>query len=469
MSTLKKNIAYNFIYQVLILLLPLVTAPYLARVIGASGVGSYSYTFTVATYFVYIVKLGLDNYGNRTIASVQNDRYLMSKQFCSIFALQLCCFGIAVALYTCYWAFFAQDKILTAVQGVYLLSSLFDINWFFFGIERFSITVIRNTAIKLITTVLIFTFVKTQNDVVTYTLIMSSGFLVSQLALWPFVPRYIDYFRPSLREITVHIKPNAILFVSVIAISIYNMMSRLMLGSMSGMEQVGYFENAAKLISVPTALINAVGTVMLPRSSYLLSNGGGEESLRYIEKTITGVMCFSFLSLFGITVISSGFVRWFYGHGFDETAICLSILSVTVPILGFGNVIRTQYLIPSGGDRVFLLSAICGAVVSLVANLVLIPTYGATGAAIASVAAESAVLSCQVMFVWRSIPVFDYAKKAGVFLVSGVVMHCVLGGIGAPQSNLLEIMSTAVIGSVVYGAVVLLEMSIVKAIQQGRS
>lgn len=466
MSNLKRNIAYNFIYQVLILLLPLITAPYLARVIGASGVGSYSYSYTMATYFTYFVKLGLDNYGNRAIASVQSDRAERSRRFCSIYALQISCFFIASVAYAIYIAVFSRDKTLAAIQAIYLISSLFDINWFFFGMEKFSMTVVRNTLIKIATTVSIFIFVKDGNDVWAYTVIMCVGFLASQLALWPFVPKFVDFVKPHCSDVLQHLKPNAVLFVSVIAISVYNMMSRLMLGAMSGMEQVGYFENAAKLISVPTALINAVGTVMLPRTSYLLSNDGKDSALRYMDNSMRGVMSFSFLALFGLTAISDNFVMWFYGPGYEDTAAVLRVLAATVPILGFGNVIRTQYLIPSGKDKVFLMSAVCGAITSIVVNTLLIPMYGCVGSAMASVAAETAVLVCQVVGVGKSISVGRYIGIVLRYSICGLIMFLLLEYTNMIREGFIGLLSTVVIGLAIYGAAVVVGLIAARAVRR---
>lgn len=449
MSSVKTNITYNFVYQVLILVLPLVTAPYLSRVIGADGIGTYSYSYAIATYFVYVVMLGLNNYGNRTIAACAS-REERTRTFWSIYAMQGICFalsGLAYALYTHFWA---EDKLVALLQGLYVASSLFDINWFFFGVEQFKLTVIRNTIVKIFTVVLIFLFVKSASDVALYVGIMGMGTLLSQIVLWPFLRKFVGIYRPKPKEILSHVKPNAILFVSVIAISIYNTLSKIMLGAMAGTEAVGFFENAEKIVSVPTSLVSAVGTVMLPRTSALVARGKYDEANAHIDRTMMYIMAFAGVATFGIPCIADSFVMVFYGPGFKETANILVVLCATIPLLAFGNVMRTQYLIPKGRDSVFLLSAICGAITSMAVNFAFIPRFGAMGAAYASVAAQAAVLVCQVACVRRDFPTLKYVFLSAIFLVFGAIMAGVLQFVPHLESSFANVILTVAIGLAIY-------------------
>lgn len=449
MSSVKKNIAYNFAYQVLILALPLVTAPYLSRVIGANGIGVYSYSFAIATYFVYVVMLGLNNYGNRTIAACST-RKERSETFWSIFAMQAVCFVVAAIAYIGYVFFISEDQLTSALQGIYVLSALFDINWFFFGVEQFKLTVIRNTVVKLSTVALIFLFVKSDSDVALYIGIMASGFLLSQIALWPFLTKFVDFYRPTIKDVIPHIKPNAVLFVSVIAISIYNTLSRIILGYIAGTEAVGYFENAVKIVSVPIALVSAVGTVMLPRTSALLARGRQLEAKSHIDRTMACVMAFAAAAGFGIPCIADSFTMMFYGPGFEETAKVLVILSATIPLLAFGNVMRTQYLIPKGKDSVFLLSAVFGALASVGVNCLLVPHYGPIGAAWASVSAEVAVLACQLICVRKTFPAQKYFIVSTSFLLCGAVMAVLLQCVPHTTNYLVDTISEVAIGLLIY-------------------
>lgn len=449
MSSVKTNIAYNFAYQVLILALPLVTAPYLSRVIGANGIGTYSYSYAIATYFVYVVMLGLNNYGNRTIAAC-GSREERTRVFWSIYTMQVICFVISGFTYALYALLWAENQLVALLQGLYVVSSLFDINWFFFGVEQFKLTVIRNTIVKVFTVVLVFLFVKSASDVTLYVGIMGAGTLLSQAVLWPFLRKFVGIYRPKPKEVLSHVKPNVILFVSVIAISVYNTLSRIMLGAMAGTEAVGYFENAEKIVSVPSSLVSAVGTVMLPRTSALMARGKYDEASAHIDRTMAYIMAFAGVATFGIPCVADSFVMVFYGPGFEKTAEILVVLCATVPLLAFGNVMRTQYLIPKGRDSVFLLSAVCGAVASVTVNYATIPQFGAMGAAYASVAAQAVVLVCQVVCVRRDFPVRRYVLLSTLFLLMGAIMSFVLQFVPRPENSLIDTFATVAVGLAIY-------------------
>lgn len=452
MTSIKKNVVYNFAYQLLILILPLITAPYLARVIGAKGVGVYSYSYSVATYFVYFAKLGLDNYGNRTIASVQDNRAERSQRFWEIYAMQATCFAAAGVAYLFYATTLSDDTEVALLQGIYVLSALFDVNWFFFGMEQFKLTVIRNTVVKILTAVAVFAFVRDAGDINAYVAVMCTGFLVSQLMLWPFLGRYVDFVRPSARDVLRHLKPNLVLFVPVIAVSVYNILSKIILGMLAGTGEVGFFDNAAKIIQVPTALVAAVGTVMLPRTSALVAKGEREAAARHTDKTLVYVMAFTSVAAFGIPTVAYPFTELFYGKGFDSTATCMVVLCVTIPLLGIGNVVRTQYLIPMARDRVFLWSAVCGAAANVVVNLFFIPCLGSLGAAFGSVAAETSVLLYQLVMVRHEIPLARYLKIAIVFLADGAFMALVLTLLPLPHSGVPGVVVPVVVGLLLFAA-----------------
>lgn len=448
--SLKRNVAYNFAYQLLILALPLVTAPYLSRVIGAGGVGTYSYSYAIAQYFVYFVKLGLDNYGNRTIAACQDDRGERTRAFWSIYVMQATCFLLSGAAYLSYCLCLAGDRTVALLQGLYVLSSLFDVNWFFFGMEQFRLTVVRNTVVKVATAALTFLFVRGPGDVGAYVLIMCAGFLASQLALWPFLGRYVGLYRPSASEVLAHVRPNLVLFVSVLAVSVYNTLSRIILGAMAGEEAVGYFDNAVKIIQVPTALVSAVGTVMLPRTSALIAKGEAGRAGRYVDRTMLAVMAFSGVACFGIASVARPFTELFYGPGFETTASCMVVLCATVPLLGFGNVMRTQYLIPSGLDNVFVVSALCGAAASVAVNLALVPTLGCLGASLASAAAEAAVLAYQMLRVRGSFPLGRYVLYSFAFLAIGALMATLLAFVPRMGGDFADVVARVGLGFAIY-------------------
>lgn len=275
MSSIKKNFLYNMSYQLLTLILPLITTPYISRVMGAEKIGVFSYTYSIATYFGMFILLGLNNYGNRTIASVRDNKDKLSLSFWNIYAFQLVLGIVMSVIYLGYALFIAQEKTMALIQFFFLVSSMLDINWFYFGLEQFKLTVTRNTIIKVVTVIAIFIFVKSPTDLYKYTIIMALGTLGGQIVLWCFLKNYVQKAKITWDEIKKHVKPNLVLFVPVIAVSMYISMDKILLGYLTNKTEVGYFESANKIV-IPALLVGALGTVMLPRVSNLVVNGKHE-------------------------------------------------------------------------------------------------------------------------------------------------------------------------------------------------
>ena len=301
MNSIKKNFIYNLIYQVLIVLFPLVTSPYISRVLGSDGLGVYSYRYSIANYFVIFAMLGISTHGNRSVAMVRDDREKVSQTFWNIYVAHLI---ISVSITVIYLFYVLKmvdvNRDIAMIEMVYVVSAIFDINWFFFGIERFDLTVTRNIVVKVLSVTSIFVFVHERTDVWKYALIMSLGTLISQSFVWIYLKKYVDFRKPTLKGIIAQIKPMLVLFLPVIAISVYKLMDKIMLGAMTTMSEVGVYENAEKINSLTSGIITALGTVMLPRMTNLAANGKKNESKKYINISIQFVSLLAAAIAFGI-------------------------------------------------------------------------------------------------------------------------------------------------------------------------
>ena len=426
MNSIKKNFLYHSLYQILAMLIPLITTPYISRVLGADGVGVYSYTYSIANYFGIFILLGLNNYGNRSIAQVRDDSSRLSSAFWEIYAQQLVLGVIISAVYILYSVLFASDPLIALIMGIYVVSNVFDINWLFFGLEKFRLTVMRNTIVKIVTTVCIFVFVRDENDVWKYCLIMTGGMLVSQVVLWPYVMVHIRRVRPRFSDIRKHIRPNLLLFLTVLATSLFKIMDKIMLGLMTFTAQVGYYESSERIIQIPTALIISLGTVMLPRMSNMAVSQKKDQSTELIGKSIVFAMFLSTSLCFGIMGISKTFVPLFYGEGYQPCILLFEILMPSCVSLAFANVIRTQYLLPQKMDKVYVISAFLGAAVNISINLLLIPKMQAAGAAIGTLAAEAVVCFYQSFMVRAYLPLKKYIIRSIPYIISGGVMCLIL-------------------------------------------
>lgn len=269
MSKLKKNLGYQTIYQILNTCIPLITSPYLARVLGAEKQGVFSYTQSIVNYFTLFAMLGVVNYGTRTIADCGSDRKKRSKTFWNIYILQLCCTIVSISVYMFYLTCICSQNIYIAfLQIFYLLGSLVDINWLFFGVEKFKITVSRNMVIRICSVVLILMLVRKPSDLWIYTLIMAGSAFLSNAILWFFASKEIDLKaikNISRFEIISHIKPNLVLFVPLMAMSVYHIMDKTMLGLLSTYKQVGYYYNADKIINIPIGILIKICMITIQR------------------------------------------------------------------------------------------------------------------------------------------------------------------------------------------------------------
>lgn len=425
--SIKKNFIYNFAYQVLVIILPLITTPYISRVIGPEGIGIQSYTYSIANYFVLFAILGISNHGNRSIAMVRDNDEKLNRTFSSIYLVQFIMSIIMIILYLLYSIFVVNDnRIIFIIQSIYIVSSLLDINWFFFGMEEFKLTVVRNIIIKIASALSIFIFVKKSNDLYLYSLILALGNLISQIVLWVYLKRYVKFVKVTKEEILTQIKPILILFIPVISISIYKIMDKIMLGSMSNMIEVGYFENSEKIMNIPLGFITALGTVMLPKMSNLYANGNESEGKKYIGLSLDFIMFISFGSMFGLIGVSPVLVPIFLGDKFINCINIVSMISVTIIFLAWANVIRTQFLIPRKKDKIYIVSTGIGAVVNLLINFLLIKKYGAIGATIGTIFAEATVCVYQSIMVRKELNIKVYIKRSTFYIIPGSIMFIVI-------------------------------------------
>jgi O-antigen/teichoic acid export membrane protein len=452
MTSLKKNFAYNIAYQILVIALPLITAPYISRVLGVDGVGTYSYGYSIAYYFGLCGMLGISNHGNRSIALIKNDPGKISQVFSNIYCIQFCTTAVAISAYLLFVTFLFQgNKVVAYIDILFVVSSLLDINWFFFGMEKFKLTVTRNTILKLVTVACIFIFVKNKDDLWKYTAIMALGTAGSQVYLWTCIKKYVIFSKPIWNDVKKQIKPIIVLFIPVIAYSIYKVMDKIMIGSMTTVAQVGLYENAEKIVGIPVGVITAFGTVMMPRISALTAakdkgkiSDYNKISFRYFTLLVVGMT-------FGLSGVSRVFPTVFFGTEFSDCDVLIAGLSFTLIFMTWANIIRTQYLIPIKNDKPYVVSTVIGAIINLVFNMTFIPLLQAKGALIGTLLAEFSVFFVQMLYVRKEFPVMKYLKSCIAFFPMGIIMGVIVDWTGkelkiSGRTLVLQI----TIGSVLY-------------------
>lgn len=422
MSSVKKNYIYNVIYEILIIVIPLITSPYISRALGAEQVGVYTYCYSIVSYFVLFARLGIVTHGSRSIAGAKNEAE-KNKVFSNTLAIQLILSFFMIILYIVYFSIFDLEyHIMSIIMLSYLVAAAFDINWFFFGIEKFKITVTRNIIIKLVSTVLLFEIVKGPGDLWKYGLILGLSQLVGQISVWPYIKKYVKIVKPELKEMKVQFVAILILFIPQIAVSLYKMMDKIMIGYYCTKNQLGFYEYASMIVNLPLGFITSLGTVMLPRISSLMKDGNNKKSLEYMHYSIIFAVALSTAFAFGLSAIAPVFIPFYFGEEFGPASELLIGLSVTLIFLAWANVVRTQYLIPSKKDKEYIVSLFSGAAANVVINAILIPRYQAWGAVIGTIVAEVTVCVLQTVMSRKYMPISNYIRESIGFIFNGCVM-----------------------------------------------
>lgn len=452
MQSVRKNYLYNVIYEILAIILPLITAPYISRVLQEEALGIHTYTLSIAYYFTLFSLLGIPNYGVRQIARVRENRDKLSVEFISIYLLQLIVASFVLLCYFGYVFFISNDLFsVKMIQSIIVVSFVFDISWFFFGIENFKLTVTRNIIIRITTVILVFTFVKNPNDLWKYSLIMALSNFINAISLWSFLPKYIDFKKVSLDRVFSHFKPAAILLIPNLAVGFYTLMDKVMLGKLSNVAQVAFYYSAEKITNIPMGFIVAFGNVMMPRSAFLVESGSHDLLKENIRKSIKFNILLSSAIAFGISAIAPLFIPLFFGPRFARAGEVAVFLSIIIIFKSWAIVLRKQYLIPYNRDKDFTLSVVLGALVNLIANAILIPKFQALGAVFGTILAEFAVALYQTIAVRNDLDIRRYLRESYIYILIGVAMFAVIKliNIYMPQ-NLIGVLIEVLVGAVIY-------------------
>lgn len=454
-TSIKTNLMYQSFYEILGIILPLLTSPYISRVLGAEGLGIFSYTYSIAYYFQLFGMLGVKFYGNRSIAQVRDSQDKVNIIYSEIFIIHIIFSVISTICYGIYSIMISQYKWYSILQLVMVFATVFDISWLFFGLEQFKVTVSRNTVIKLLSVIAIFVFVKDKDDLWKYILIMaSSQFLGNIMLLW-MSRKYVHFQFSCNLELKKHIKPLFVLFVPVISTSLFKYMDKIMLGMIGKKIELGYYENAEKILNVPLSIILSFGSVMLPKISNLLSNGKTKVVNKYIEMSIKYMSCISIAMAFGMAGLAINFAPVFWGNEFKESGFLIMLLAISLPFTTIANIVRNQDLIPNGKDSYYSIAIIIGAITNLIINWNLIPRLQSIGVTIGTIASEIIVCCVQMVMVDRSVNYRKYLKESTIFLIPGFTMFVCVYGIGKILgASIVSLLIQIIVGLLIYTGVV---------------
>lgn len=422
----KINLFLQVAYQLLTIIVPLISTPYISSIFSPADIGSYTYAVSIANYFVLFAMLGINVYSSREIPIVKNDAKKLNKKFTSLFLNKLFLSIIALIIYGVMIIFFIGEnniKLYIAV-GISILSCSIDLFWLFLGLEKIKLTVTRNAIIKLLSLVLIFIFVKTQDDLIIYALIISLSTFISNIYLWFYIFKTVKFVKVSIKELKYDFKNLFKLFIPAIAVSLFRTMDKILLGSLGTLTDLGYYEQADKIMNVASLLVSAIGTVSVPRFSAL--NNDIERKNDYFYKYNVLLAFISCAMTFGIASISNFLANIYLGLNFSECNKLIFWLSLCIIFTGIATTYRSAYLIPLQMDKLYLLSTICAAIINVICDIILIPFLGALGAVIGTILAECILMIVQVFSTRKHVSLFPHFKVYFIFCFSGIVMFCIV-------------------------------------------
>lgn len=454
--SLKKNYIYNLVYQWVALMVPLITTPYVSRVLGADGVGAYSYTYSMATYFVMFGNLGVNEYGQIKVAGSRDTKEI-SRIFWELVLFKtimttgsLLVFWFTIGIHSKYWK-------LYFILGLYFLASITDVAWFLQGLEEFKKTAFRSCFIKIAGVILIVCFVKQPEDVYKYAAILHISTLVGNMALWGYMPRYL--MRVPLRELRVfsHTKQSLVFFLPVIASSVYSVMDKNMIGWITGSEaENGYYEQAHKIQQTILQAVLSLSTVLLPRVTFLFSENKTGEIRSMLNRLLQFVACIAFPLTFGLIGVADKLVPWFLGEDFMQSIALLKIFSFLIVLIAYDNFIGHQCLMARGLQKEFNKGIISGAAVNFVLNCFFIPQLGGRGAAISSVVSEVVIFSVFFYYGKDLLDIRNLLRFSGRYLTAAVVMLGVVWLVGKRIESPFAMLVQAGVGGVIYFVICIL-------------
>lgn len=422
-KSITKNYIYNMVYQVLILILPLITTPYLSRVLGAEGIGIYSYTYTIVTYFILFGSLGVALYGQREIAYAQENVEARKKTFIEIILFRFITIGIATIAYAFIFMNGEKYQLYYRILLIELIAGAFDISWFFQGMEEFKRTVTRNVLVRLCSVSLVFILVKTKEDLATFTLIYSIADLLGNLSLWLYLPKYLKGIKVKNINILRHLPQITLLFIPQIANQLYKMLDTTMIGKLvEDKSELGFYEQGQKVIRLLLTIVTSLGVVMIPRMASTFASGDKEKINEYMKMSFKFVFFLAFPIMLGIISISKDFVPIFFGEGYDKVALLINIISPILLLMGIANILGTQYMLPTKRQKEYTISIVVGVIVNFVLNYILIINYGAIGASISTVISQFVVDIMQAYFVRKEVDFKSLLKTSYKYLFASVIM-----------------------------------------------
>ncbi len=443
-TTLKQNVILNTIFRILMVLAPFVTAPYISRVLLSDGVGIFSYTQSLVTYFTMFAALGTVSYGTREISRNRDNKDSYSKSFWEIELVSVICSLIAIVAWLILAVLYSTYTKYLLIFSVLILATCFDISWLYAGLEKYIYTISINLIFKIAAVVLTFVLVKTADDLLLYIALYSASIFLGNLSMWLFLPKILSNSKPDLKNLKRHFKETSIYFIPAIATSMYTVLDKTLIGAliagdttaMVGGEEIikktselesGYYEQSTKIIDILKILCFAsIHTVVNSRANYLYKIKSDNEIENLSYKTLEITLFLSIGAAFGVTILSTYFVPIYFGPGYEKTIVLLKIMAFLIPIISISGTIGAVYYTPSGKRLQSSLFLIIGGFINLLLSIPMIIFFKSIGAAIASLCAEIIIVVLYFAYCKKTITIKRFLMVVWKKILAGLIMMLTL-------------------------------------------
>ena len=403
-NSIKKNFLMNVLLTLSTFIFPLITFPYVSRVLTPIGTGKVAMATSFVQYFVMFAMLGIPTYGIRAVAKVRDNREKLSKTVHELLIISAVMSVVAyVILLICIPTIprIAAEKPLYYIMSANILLNCLGMEWMYKGLEQYTYITVRSIIFKFIALVLMFVFIHNQSDYLWYGITSVVASSLSYVLNFYNAKKYIDIKWLGNYDFKPHLKSVAIFFAMAIATTVYTHLDTVMLGFMTTDADLGYYNAAVKIKTVLVSLVTSLDAVLLPRASYYVETNKMKEVRIISAKALD----FVFVAAIPVTVFFVYFARQcimlLSGDAYMGSIQPMQILMPTTLFIGITNILGIQILVPLGKEKAVLQSEIVGAVVDLVLNFILIPKFASSGAAIGTLVAELCVLIYQNVVLWK--------------------------------------------------------------------
>ena len=390
-KSLKINFIMNAFLTMSSFIFPLITFPYISRILLPEGTGKVSFATSVISYFVILAQLGIPTYGIRACAKVRDNRGELSKTAHELLIINIimCCFSyliLGILLMTV--PKFKSEKTLLIIVSLTLLFNTIGMEWLYKALEQYMYITIRSIIFKVIAVIAMFLLVHEKSDYIIYGAISIFASSVSNIFNLINVHKYINLKPIGNYNLKQHLKPVFIFFAISCAATIYTNLDTVMLGFIKTDSDVGCYNAAVRIKSILVSIVTSLGVVLLPRASYYLEHNMISEFYKITKKAINFVFIIAVPLMAYFILFAKEGIFLLSGSAYIGAVKPMQIIMPTLVFIGLTNIMGIQMLVPMGKEKIVLYSEIAGALVDLVINIILIPRWASAGAAIGTLVAE---------------------------------------------------------------------------------